>query len=280
MSLISMAVHDTVENGRTAFTKRTLESLSETVDWSKHRLFIVDNNSCEETKTLLHAYCFGLKPAIEHLSSNIGTAEALNLAWKHRQPGEHCIKIDNDVVIHQSGWVEQMKEAISRDQLIGQVGLKRKDCIESPHRNINDWYFSELLMLPHEPGQRWIVVEKANHIMGTCVMHSSALLDKVGYLKQPGLYGFDDCFMSLRSQLAGFYNVFLPHIEIDHIDPGGTEYQKWKEASAGMDMAKYNEDVQRYKSGELSVYYNPFDKVHPEYNNGYTIITADQLPTQ
>jgi len=253
-----MAVHDTVENGRTAFTRRTLESLSDTVDFDKHRLFIVDNGSCEETITLLHSYCFGLKPAIEHIHHNIGTAEALNRAWLHRTPGEHCIKIDNDVVIHQSGWVEQLEEAIARDPLIGQVGLKRKDCIESPHRDLNDWYHSELIMLPHEPGQRWIVAERANHIMGTCVMHSSALLDKVGYLKQPGLYGFDDCFMSLRSQIAGFYNVFLPHIEIDHIDPGGTEYQKWKEASAGKDMAQYNEDVQRYKSGELSVYYNPF----------------------
>lgn len=258
MSLISMAVHDTVENGRAAFTRRTLESLSETVDWKKHRLFITDNDSCKETKTLLNSDCFGLRFHPIALPRNIGTAEALNLAWKHRQPGEHCIKIDNDVVIHQSGWVEQMEEAIQRDPSIGQVGLKRKDCIESPHRDLNDWYHSELVMLPHQPGQRWIVAEEANHIMGTCVMHSSALLDKVGYLKQPGLYGFDDCFMSLRSQIAGFKNVFLPHIDIDHIDPGGTEYQKWKEASAGKDMAQYDKDVQRYKSGELSVYYNPF----------------------
>lgn len=259
MSLISMAVHDTVENGRTAFTRRTLESLSDTVDFTKHRLFIVDNGSCEETKTLINSHCFGLKPAKEFIQTNIGTAEALNRAWLHRLPGEHCIKIDNDVVIHQAGWVEQMEEAIARDPRIGQVGLKRKDCIESPHRDINDWYHSELIMLPHITGQRWIVAEKANHIMGTCVMHSSSLLDKVGYLKQPGLYGFDDCFMSLRSQLAGFYNVFLPHIEIDHIDPGGTEYQKWKEQSAGRDMEQYNRDVQRYKSGELSLYYNPFE---------------------
>lgn len=266
MALISMAVHDTEENGRTAFTRRTLDCLYDTVS-IKHQIFIVDNNSCEETKELLLVFknrCdnnSGTMPVnIITLPSNIGTAEALNLAWKYRLPGEHCIKIDNDVVIHQSGWVEQMEEAIQRDPSIGQVGLKRKDCIESPHRDMNDWYHSELVMLPHIPGQRWIVVEEANHIMGTCVMHSSALLDKVGYLKQPGLYGFDDCFMSLRSQIAGFKNVFLPHIDIDHIDPGGTEYQKWKEQSAGKDMAQYNEDVQRYKSGELSVYYNPFEK--------------------
>lgn len=265
MSLISMAVHDTVDNNRTWMTKRTIETLIKTVDFNRHRLIIVDNNSCKETVKVFTDYAdskvfhqFSNIPMVITLPSNIGTAEALNLAWKQRLPGEHCIKIDNDVVIHSTGWVDEMERVIEYGPHIGQVGLKRKDCLESPFRD--DWYKSELKMLPHTPGHPWIVVEEANHIMGTCVLHSSALLDKVGYLKQPGLYGFDDCFMSLRSQIAGFTNVFLPHINIDHIDPGGTEYQKWKEQSAGKYMAQYNEDVARYKSGELSVYYNPFEK--------------------
>jgi len=257
MALISMAVHDTEENGRSRFTKETLRCLEQTVDYRKHRLKIIHNNSCEDSLNITRQCNFPNVHTI-YLNENIGTAEALNLAWKQRKPGEHCIKIDNDVVINHVGWADEMEAAVARDPRIGQVGLKRKDCIESPHRDVNDWYHSDLIMLPHQPGERWIVAEKANHIMGTCVLHSSALLDKVGYLKQPGLYGFDDCFMSLRSQLAGFINVFLPHIDIDHIDPGGTEYQKWKEQSAGRDMEAYNRDVQRYKSGELSLYYNPF----------------------
>jgi len=258
MALISMAVHDTEENGRSEFTEKTLFSLSN-VNWRNNRLFIIDNNSCEKTKKLIKSFeCTFNYLKVITLPKNIGTAEALNLAWEHRKPGEHCIKIDNDVVINHKGWVEEMERVVSYDPGIGQVGLKRKDCIESPFRDINDWYHSELKMLAHEPGHPWIVVEEVNHVMGTCVLHSSALLDKVGYLKQPGLYGVDDCFMSLRSQLAGFLNVFLPHIDIDHIDPGGTAYQQWKQDSAGRDMEEYNRDVQRYKSGELSVYYNPF----------------------
>ena len=131
--------------------------------------------------------------------------------------------MDNDVLIHSPDWVEQLEEAIERDPSIGQCGLKRKDCWENPE-NPDPNYQTELYSLPHEPGQRWIIGEKTHHIIGTCVMHSAALLDKVGYLYQPGLYGFDDVLMSLRSQLAGFKNVFLPHIDIDHIDPGGTDY--------------------------------------------------------
>lgn len=94
--------------------------------------------------------------------------------------------------------------------------------------------------------------------MGTCVLHSSALIDKVGYLKQPGLYGFDDSFMSMRSRLSGFKNVFLTHIEIDHIDPGGTDYTKWKQDYASTQWGKFNEMKDGYNEGTLSLYYNPF----------------------
>lgn len=256
MALISMAVYDTVENKRTEFTRHTLASLANTVDFTKHRLIIVDNNSCEQTKTLLNSYCFGLKPEIIHLPENIGTAEALNKAWKEREPGEHCIKIDNDVVIYQAGWVDEMEEAVRRDPSIGQVGLKRKDLIESPFRD--DWFKSEIEMLPHEPGERWIIVERCHHIMGTCVLHSSALLDKVGYLKQPGIYGFDDSLMSMRSRLSGFKNVFLSHIDIDHIDPGGTDYTTWKQQYATKQFAMFDELKDAYNEGTLSLYYNPF----------------------
>lgn len=258
MALIAMAVHDTEENKRFEYTNRTLESLSKTVDLNKHRLIVIDNNSCDASKFVLSVWkaVSELPFEIITLPENIGTAAAINLAWRKRSPGEHCIKIDNDVEISSIGWINEMEEAIRRDPNIGQVGLKRKDCWESP--DTNGFYKSELYMLPHKAGEKWMVGEKVNHVMGTCVMHSSALLDKVGYLYQPKLYGFDDALMSLRSQLAGFKNIFLPHIEIDHIDPGGTEYQSWKEKHASEQWQEYHTIIEEYKSGKRSLYYNPF----------------------
>lgn len=255
-----MCCYDTVENARSAYTGRTLDSLADTVDLQKHRLIIIDNNSCERTKKLLKTFN-SFYPTVEviTLGENIGTAKAINLAWKKRQPGEHCIKMDNDVVIHHKGWVEELEEAISRDPLIGQVGLKRKDCIESPFRN--DDYKSELFMLPHEPGQRWIIAEKVNHVIGTCVMHSEALLNKVGFLYQPKIYGFDDVLMSIRAKIAGFKSVFLPHIHIEHIDTGENLYQKEKEKIASESWKGYHEAVKSYYQNPSSIYYNPYDQV-------------------
>ena len=252
MSLIAMAVHDTKENGRTELTKQTLISLMDTVDLDVHRLFIIDNGSCEETKK-------GLASLPENITvitnpENVGTAKAINQAWKFRLPNEHLIKMDNDVVINGYGWVEELEDAIERDTSIGIIGLKRNDLIESPFRN--DEFKSTLRMLPHELGQRWIIVEDVNGVMGTCQMFNYRLIDKMGGLMQmEGLYGFDDTLASVRSTLSGFKNCFIPHIEIDHIDKGGTDYTKWKQKYASEMMDKYNETKQGMIKGTIPIYY-------------------------
>jgi GT2 family glycosyltransferase len=232
MALIAMSVYSTVENKKDECLERTLESLDRTVDFSRHRLIISVNGFTNRTLDLINGY----ETIIN--DGNIGTAKAINKVWVQKQPGEHVIKMDDDVVIHSEGWVDEMEEAIRRDPFMGQVGLKRKDCWENPKHHNPD-YKSELVMLPHVPGERWIVVEKVKHVIGTCVMHSSALIDRVGYLYQPGLYSYDDVIMSHRSQIAGFYNCFLSHINIDHIDEGATPYQSWKEKYAG----EYTQEV-------------------------------------
>lgn len=256
MSLIAMAVHDTEENKRTAYTRATINCLLRTVDHNKHRIIIVDNGSCDANHRL-YMEVFGI-PQIISLNENRGTARAINQAWKFRMPGEHCIKIDNDIVIHSPGWVEEMEAAIAADPLIGQVGLKRKDLWEYPGHPDAD-FRSELAMLPHVAGQRWQIVEKVKHVIGSCVMHSSALLDKVGYLYQPSLYGYDDVIMSHRAHLAGFYSCFLPHINIDHIDTGQTEYQTWKERHAGEHTQEMITLVKEMYNSTKPIYYGPQD---------------------
>lgn len=262
MSLLAMAIFDQEGSGRTKYTERTIKSLVETVDFDRHRLFIIDNASCEATKEVIqnlvewwaiNKYPFTNLNVIT-LKENIGTATAINKAWKLRRPGEHCLKIDNDIVIHSKGWVEEMEEVLKREPKIGLVGLKRKDLWEYPEHPEKEWR-STLIMLPQKPGERWIVVEKCKHIMGTCVLHSSNLLDKVGYLFQPGLYGYDDTLISWRSNLSGLMTVFLPHINIDHIDAGQSEYTDWKAKYAGEYSKIVSDIVDEYIAGTRPLYY-------------------------
>lgn len=271
MALIVMAVHDTVENGRTQYTKKTLGigdkmsmviagfpgSIDSTVYFAKHRMVIVDNASCYETKEAIRKfqkyYREGEVTIIEN-STNIGTARAINKGLKLRQPGEYVVKMDNDVLIYQRDWLELMEEAMRRMPTIGILGLKRRDLLESPYA-INTDQRSRLLEVPHKPGERWFVVEECKHVMGTCTMLSPEFLDRVGYFNQPGLYGFDDSLLCVRSNVAGFVNCFLHGIDIDHIDPGGTEYTDWKSKAAGEVLTAYAQEEAAYKTGLKDVYY-------------------------
>jgi hypothetical protein len=241
MTIIGMAINDTIGNKRSPMTEECINSLLPQVDAERHSLYLIDNGSCQDTKNYLKSieHKRNVKKIIT-LPENIGTARAINIAWSHRVKNEPCVKMDNDVIIEDSYWLEQMEEAINMEPKIGIIGLKRRDCWENPYHE-NPGLKSELLMI-NPPGERWVIVERVLHVIGTCQMYSSAFLDKMGYLYQIGLYGYDDVIASHKSMHAGFINCFLPHIGIDHIDPGDTPYQDWKEKASG----EVREQVEAY----------------------------------
>ena len=260
--LMAMATFDNFENQRTDMTRRTLESLVETVDWHKHRLIVSDNGSCDGTQLLYETTKknFPFMPfTVIKNGENLGTARAINRAWSYRVPGEHCLKMDNDCVIYHKDWADEMEEVFARDPSIGICGLKRNDLEERPDHHISH-YQSTLRMLPHQPGQSWIVVEECAHILGTCQSYSSALLDKIGFLYQMqdegGIYAFDDALASLRAHVVEFKTVFIPHVRISHIDPGATTFTQWKQEEAGRRMQRYTEVVAEYCTGKRSPFYD------------------------
>lgn len=256
-----MATWNTATNDRKWQMEATLTSLVKTVNWSKHRLFVIDNGSDPSTETFKTVAEFKDSINLTYIDAgtNLGTARAINLAWKERCEFEHCLKLDSDVTFEDDNWLDRLEDCVNRDPTIGICGLKRIDCIESPYRD--DWYKTELKLLPSSTADRWLIVEVANHVLGTCQLYNHKLLDKIGYLYQMGgLYGFDDSIAAARCKAAGFYSCFYPHVKINHIDPGVTEYQKWKEAYASTRFDIYHKYVAEYMTGKRSVYHGPEDQ--------------------
>lgn len=257
MSLLIMVVWDTHKNDRTKYTKRTLQNLLKTVDFSRNRLFISDNGSCEETHILYDWVKGELGDAVTicYNGENLGTAKALNKGLAVRREGEPCIKLDGDIEVHYSGWVEKLKEVIERDPSYGIVGLKRKDLMQSPDTD-NLTFKSELKMLPHIAGQRWVIVEEHRDIIGTCTLFNPKLIDAIGYSIQPMEYSFEDTLYGLRSTLAGFKNCFVPWIELDHIDDGANPYTQEKQDMAAKSWQEYQRWHTEYCNGTRDIYYD------------------------
>ncbi len=253
MAMLSMCVYSTQENNKDECLEATLDSLYNTVDFDRHRLILSVNGFTDETLRLLERY----ESIISHQifnETNLGTAEGINKAWALRKNGEHLLKMDDDIVHETKGWLDELENAIRLDPQIGLVACKRKDLRQCPQEE-SEWFKSELIMLPHVAGEKWVVVERTRDIMGSCVLHNYALIDKIGGLFQFGKYGFDDNLMAVRSRAAGFYNCFLPHIPIDHIDRGGTQYQKEKEKMASESWVKFQQLANAYEQGTESLYH-------------------------
>ncbi|MDY7078023.1 MAG: glycosyltransferase [Chloroflexota bacterium] len=247
--LISMAVYSTESNGRAWMTVKTLDSLARTVDWERHRLVVIDNGSCKKVFEYYRRFEKIFPFYLIVSERNVGTARAVNKGWALREPGEHCVKMDDDVVFHQPEWADWIEDVFERDPQIGICGLKRNDLDESPFAEGS--MQSTLRMLPHEKGQRWLVVEEVESVIGTCQGYSSALLDVIGYLTQPGVYGFDDSLSAVRAKVCGFKSAFLCGFEIDHIDPGGTPYTTWKRQVADTYFPDFRTKALLYESGVL-----------------------------
>lgn len=254
MSLIAMCIYCTETNDRAKYAIQSLESLGSTVDLTKHRLFLIINSSTEEIEGHIFWAKNSLGATIIRPGENVGTARGINLALAMRLPGEYCIKADEDVVWEQSGWVDDMESVLERDSSIGIVGAKRKDIDFDPN-HANPSYRSELVMLPHQPGETWLTVEKGPQIMGTCTMFNWRLLDKIGFLRQPSpYYSLEDTLVSLRSTLAGFWNCYFPQIKINHIDDGQNPYTQVKHQQAAESWPEYVAMHQAYCDGTRSLY--------------------------
>lgn len=265
-SLITMVAYDTIENNRTWMTRVTLETLRDTVDWGKHQLAISDNGSCKETLELYEEFK-DIITWVSYNGENLGTAKALNLLWRHRQPYHASIvKIDNDVRLHDKGWLDLIEMVFKKDPVIGICGLKRHDLDEWPDPMRDDgkdkrrsFYVSTLRWLPHKLGEPWLIVEECEHVMGTCQAYSKSLLDKFGYLWQPKLYGLDDSLAAYRAHLLGYKTVFLhTAVHIDHVDPGQNPFVDWKQKIAGEVILSGDFDrlKEEYRTGKRLLYYD------------------------
>lgn len=257
-SRIIIVVYALDDSPKIDYAIRTLNNVLETTDFKKHELFISDNGSGSVMQEFYKDFKKRFKTqnnpnnlTISYNGENLGTARAVNLGIIGRTPGQFIIKRDDDTIVYDNTWVEQMEEVIQKDSTIGIVGLKRWDLEQHPD---NLSYPSNLRMLPHIKGEKWIVVEETHDIIGTSTMLNPILLDRIGGYAQPLVYGWDDSLISLRSRLAGFKNTFLPHIRIDHIDEGGDSFTKWKQDHATEGASIFNEMAEDYKRGVRDLY--------------------------
>lgn len=243
---------------RCEYTKRAVAHLLDTM-LGRAELYIVDNGSTDGTAEFLAQLPIGF-PEV-HLvlhPTNLGTARAINSAWKNRTRGQVCAYMPNDVEIADADWLQHAQDAFRAYPDVGTINLKWARVVYSLN-NPNPALRTTLAGQVQGADGVVHALEECLNPFGAALVANPALIDRIGGFNQPDLYGWDDILYLVRSKVAGYRNVFLADCGVNHFDDGSVqgntqEYLEFKKRQAYAGQQKMLNFIKYYvRGGDLLI---------------------------
>jgi len=223
-----------VTYNRLEFTRQAIKALLANTGFP-YVLSVIDNASTDGTSEYLQEQKrLGAIKNLVLLHENVGVAKASNLAWSLEPDASYYLKLDNDIVVQKSGWLNGMVEVVDALPEAGMVAYN----------------FEPVSYPEYELRGIWSR-PKNGSLGGACVLIPRRTHELLGYwCEEYGLYGEEDADYGFRSMQAGLLNVYmldenvgvhLPAGKAALIDPltllssaGGEEelyadYRNWKD---------------------------------------------------
>lgn len=251
-----------VTYNRLAYTQKAVTHLLKTMT-GRAQLVIVDNGSTDGTATWLQEAIRKEDDKLKGnllllLRSNMGTAKAINAAWKLRNPGQLCAWMPNDVTIQDANWLSHAQEIFNRYPDIGTVNVKWAG---NPYSLDNYNFALRSTLVGVVPCQQYSShdIELAPNPFGAALAANPKLIERIGGFEQPYQYGWDDILYLVRSGIAGFRNVFLAGLGADHFDTGSPmvntqAYIDFKAQQAKAGQAQIGGLIHAYANGLRSLH--------------------------
>lgn len=212
---------------RTRETQATLDALAATTDLSMIELVIVDNGSTDGADQMIVDWCEdnrgrGENIVVHSFRENLGCPRALNLALdKHRCWHQPVIKLDNDVKLLSSGWIDDVARLVewyytSEKKNLAMVSAYYPGVLgDSPNptarlRKAQDIWIDDA----HS------VLYHIAPVIGHAVYHTGAFMDWAGYfdvLAPEHLYGFEDLLMSQKAIKIGWDMVAWDGWQVENL---------------------------------------------------------------
>jgi|GEM_PF-2584705 len=208
---------------RLEFTKQSLESVLAMTHYP-YTLTIIDNASTDGTREYLQVmHAKGHIKNLVLLNENEGVARASNIAWHMEPAAAYYMKLDNDIVVQKSTWLEDMVHVLSSVPTIGMLG-----------------YNLEATSYPlcEKNGVRYRVKPQGN-LGGATVLVPRRTQEFLGFWSEEfGLYGEEDADYGWKVKLLGLENAYMEDEDaLFHLPAGKAAviHQKTFEAKDGLE---------------------------------------------
>ena len=213
---------------RWQLTRRCLETLIAHTSLEGDEVIVVDNGSTDETPARLREI-----PRVRVVTnpSNLGYVRGSNAGIAAAPPEADVVLLNNDVEIHEDGWLDALRDTAHAASDIGIVGCR----LVLPDGRL--LHAGTYVLTDTPPGQQIAAIEigaletnvnqyaRTRDVEGVtfaCAYLKREVLAKIGGLSEKFTSYFEDTDYCLRAKEAGFRTVLCGAVTLVHREHGST----------------------------------------------------------
>jgi len=206
------------------YTKKCMESLEESVTNKKCDVYVVDNGSIDETLEYLR----GLDwiNVIEN-KENLGFVRGNNIAINRITEGD-IILLNNDIIITQNNWIEELQKTAYKDERTGIVGCRlineKGEFLHAGTYIYPETYWGQQIGGGQKNIGQYQDDREVQGVVFACAYIKRSVIDAIGGLNEKFFSYFEDTDYCLAAKKAGYNTVLLGWIV-----PGG---EIWNEKNS------------------------------------------------
>jgi GT2 family glycosyltransferase len=208
---------------RWKLTEACLESIRKQTDLSTARVLVVDNGSTDETPERLKAY-----PWLKVLTNdrNLGFVCGNNAGIAAADPESDVVLLNNDIEIHEAGWLDRLRESAYTAPDIGIIGcrlvLPDGRFLHAGTYILPDTFWGQQIGSLETNVNQYARTRDVQGIVFACAYVRREVIRKIGGLSEEFESYFEDTDYCLRAGEAGFRTVCCGAVTLVHNEHGST----------------------------------------------------------
>ncbi len=207
--------------------RTTIESIIELTHYKNYEIILLNNNSTtKEFFDLVKEYTDNYASFFKCVDASFpfNFSKLINLGVA-ASSGEYILMLNNDVEVLQADWLERMM-GYSQLPHIGAVGVKLLFPDETIQHagvvlGIGDGASHSFINFPKESDIYYNYLRAVNNcsaVTAACLMVRRDVYDEVGGMDEALPVEFNDVDFCLKLRKAGYYNVYIPSVELYHYE--------------------------------------------------------------
>jgi len=211
---------------RWELTCHCLETLKAHTDLAHAEVLVVDNGSTDETAARLREIRW---IRVVTSGTNLGYVRGNNAGIAAAPPDADVVLLNNDVEIHEDGWLDTLRAAAHAAPDIGIVGcrlvLPDGRLLHAGTYMLPDTFWGQQIGALETDVNQYARTRDVEGIVFACAYMKREVLAKIGGLSEKFRSYFEDTDFCLRAKEAGFRTVVCGAVTLVHHEHGSTSDQ-------------------------------------------------------